>query len=198
MIWFFSGDISYSQENLESNLNSADNLITESFTPLGNRLITLGKENFYLITLDSSRQEEIYLAESIRKNFPEYKFIIGQDFDSADYNIVFKNVLIGTKYKKIFTDNLLGTKKVKREVRVSYDIDLINERDSSLVYNQSFDKKHKDSFDLNKLDLVEDTRYTFSQSILPEESAANQIFYPAVIITASALAIILFFIIRSN
>lgn len=190
--------ISFCQENIINNLNSVDNLIYESFTPLSNKLLILGKSNFYEINFDNTKQDQVYIIESLRKRFPDFNFILGEDSDSIDFKIIFKNSNINTKYKKIFVDNIFGTKKVEREVNVSYELELTNKTDSSLVYSQSFDKKYKDSFDIDKLNLVEDNRYLFTQSILPEENTVNQLLYPAIIIAASAAAIILFFIIRSN
>ncbi len=190
--------ISFCQNYTVNNLTSVDKLINESFTPLSNKLLILGKENFYEVSIGENTPEQVYLVETIMNRFRDFKLIIGEDSDSIDYIIIFKNPVINTKYKKIFVDNILGTKKVEREVKVSYDLDLINKKDSSLVYSQSFDKKIRDNFDLDKFNSVEDNRYPFSQSILPEESTADNFFYPAIIIFTSAAAIILFFVIRSN
>ncbi|MDQ3020210.1 MAG: hypothetical protein M3R36_06540 [Bacteroidota bacterium] len=190
--------ISFCQDYVVNNLSSVDNLINESFIPLSNKLLTLGKENFYGVILTGITQEQEYLVESLRNSFRDFNLIIGEDSDSIDYKIIFKNPVINTKYKKIFADNILGTKKVRREVTVSYGLDIIKKKDSSLVYSQNFDKKIKDNFDLDKINSVEDNRYPFSQSILPEESTADNFFYPAIIIFTSAAAIILFFVIRSN
>ncbi len=197
-VFLLISDISFCQENISANLSLVDRLLDESFTPLGNKLTILGKDNFYEIIFDKNRQDQAYIVESLRRKFSGYKLIIGEDSDSIDYKIIFKNSNIGTDYRKIFSDNILGTKKVEREVRVSYELAIMNKKDSALVYNQSYDKKIKDSFDFDKLNLVEDNRYLFTQSILPEESTVNQFLYPAIIIAASALAIILFFVIRSN
>jgi hypothetical protein len=191
-------EISFCQETIVNNLSLADRLIYDSFNPLGNKLLLLGRDNFYEVILDNNNQEQVYFLESLKNRFPDFKFIIGEDSDSIDFKIIFKNSIINTKYKNIFVDNIFGTKKVKREVTVSYELELLNKKDSSLIYSQNFDKKIKDSFDLDKLNLVEDNRYLFTQSILPEEGTVNQLLFPALIVATSAVAIILFFIIRSN
>ncbi|MCB0727250.1 MAG: hypothetical protein R3A12_15110 [Ignavibacteria bacterium] len=69
---------------------------------------------------------------------------------------------------------------------------------SEIIYSQNFSKKAKDNIDLDKLDYSEDKRFSFSSSELPEENSVNQILFPAIIITVSAAAIILFFTIRSD
>ncbi len=190
--------ISFSQENFISNLSVIDRLIDESYASLSNKLMILGKDNFYRIILESERPENSYFTESLRRKYFDYKLIMNEDSDSIDYNIVFKNPVFNVRYKRIFTDNLLGTKRVEREVTVTYNIELTDKRNSAIVYTQNFNRKFKDSFDLDKLNFVEDKRHPFSRAELPQENSFNQILFPSIIITASAAAIILFFIIRSK
>lgn len=190
--------ISFSQENVVNNLSAIDRLIDESFAPLNNKLLLLGRENFYEVSLEGNKAEHLYLIESIRKKFRDFNIIVNEDSDTIDFKLLLKNPKIKIKYLKIFTDGFFGTKKVEREVLVSYDLELIDKKTSLLVYSQKFNKKYKDNFGLDKLNFVEDNRYLFSQSILPEESPVNQFLYPAIIILSSAAAIILFFTIRSK
>ncbi|MEO8666139.1 MAG: hypothetical protein ABI462_11655 [Ignavibacteria bacterium] len=189
---------SYSQESLSSNINIIDRLIDESLTSLNNKFLILGKDNFYEVILDDGKPESTYLTESLRRKFFDYKLIFNEESDSIDYKLVISAPVFNVRYKRIFTDKILGTKKVEREVTVTYNVELTDKKNSAVVYNQNFDRKFKDSFDLDKLNFVEDRRYTFSHSGLPEENTLNQILFPAIIITASAAAIILFFIIRSK
>lgn len=190
--------VSFSQDSFNTNLDIVQNLIEESLTPLGNKLLILGKDNFYSIKIDNNNQAGSYLLDKIIRRFNDYKLIIGEDSDSTDYITVIKNPYIRTGYKKIFTDRILGTKKVQREVIVSYEIELMNKKTSSIEYSLNFNKSFKDNFDLDKLGLVEDNRYKFSRSTLPAESKLNEILFPSIIIAASAAAIVLFFIIRSK
>lgn len=140
----------------------------------------------------------MYLVESFKRKFSDYKILLNENSDSVDYKIIIKNPVFSTKYKKIFTDKVFGVKKVEREVSVSYELDIMSLKDSSLVYNNISNKKQKDNFDLDKLNFVEDNRYSFSRSTLPEENTLNQLIFPAILITASAIAIVLFFVIRSK
>ena len=190
--------ISFSQENFISNLSVIDRLIDESYVSLSNKLLILGKDNFYRIILEGERPENSYFTESLRRKYSDYKLILNEDSDSIDYNIVFKDPVFNVRYKRIFTDNILGTKRVEREVTVTYNIELTDKRNSAIVHTQNFNRKFKDSFDLDKLNIVEDKRHPFSRAELPQENTFNQILFPSIIITASAAAIILFFIIRSK
>jgi len=195
--------ISFSQDNFDSNISIVNKLADESFLSLGNKMTVLGKDKFYKVVFDPGNQSGTYLFERFRTGFYDYKLIINENSDSIDYVIAFKDPLITTKYKRIFTDNVLGVKKIEREIRVSYDLELKNyvssETDSlHSLLKQNFNKKSKDNIDLDKLGYIEDKRYNFSSSELPEENTLNQILFPAIIITVSAAAIILFFTIRSK
>lgn len=190
-------NISLSQQTT-SNLQNINKLIEESFIPLNNKLLILGSDKLYQVIMDGEQEDDLYLFEKFKQDFRNYKLIIGESTDSADYILRFKSPQIETGYKKIFTDRVLGTKKVKREVTVSYDLDVINKDNSLNIYGNNFNKTIRDNFDLDKLSFVEDANYPFSQSDLPEEDTFSQVLFPAIIIAATSAAIILFFVIRSK
>jgi len=190
--------ISFSQDITVTNLNAVDNLIDESLFPFGNKLMLLGEENFYNLVTDGNTAQHLYLIESIKRKFNNYKILVNEVSDSIDFLVTIKNPKIEIKYNRFFTDKLLGTKKVAREVLVSYDLELIDTKNTSVIYRGNFHKKIKSSFDLDKLNFVEDSRYSFSRTVLPEESTINKFLFPAIIIATSAAAIILFFTIRSK
>jgi len=190
--------ISFSQDITVTNLNAVDNLIDESLFPFGNKLMLLGEENFYNLVTDGNTAQHLYLIESIKRKFNNYKILVNEVSDSIDFLVKIKNPKIEIKYNRFFTDKLLGTKKVAREVLVSYDLELIDTKNTSVIYRGNFHKKIKSSFDLDKLNFVEDSRYSFSRTVLPEESTINKFLFPAIIIATSAAAIILFFTIRSK
>ena len=195
--------ISFSQDNFDSNISIVNELADESFLSLGNKMTILGKDKFYKVVFDPGNQSGAYLFERFRTGFYDYKLIINENSDSIDYVIVFKNPLITTKYKRIFTDKVLGVKKIEREIRVAYDLELSeynNSESDSLhtLLKQNFNKKSKDNIDLDKLGYIKEKRYNFSSSKLQKENTLNQILFPAIIITVSAAAIILFFTIRSK
>jgi hypothetical protein len=150
------------------------------------------------VIYDGNDQLNAYVAGRFRNNFREYKLQFNENSDSADFKIFLSNTEINTNYKKIFTDNVLGTKKLEREIEVKYDIKFTGKDSAEIIFVQNFNKISKDNIDLDKLEFSEDKRYSFSSSELPEENSVNQILFPAIIITVSAAAIILFFTIRSD
>jgi len=150
------------------------------------------------VLYDNNDQLNEYVAGRFRNNFREYKLQFNENSDSADFKIFLSNTEINTNYKKIYTDNVLGTKKLEREIEVKYDIKFTGKDSAKVIFVQNFNKISKDNIDLDKLEFSEDKRYSFSSSELPEENSVNQILFPAIIITVSAAAIILFFTIRSD
>lgn len=197
IILLSAGGILFSQGNVRTNVDAAGSLIEESLIPLNNKLLILGRDNLYGIMIDDNEAGE-YILDNIKRKFADYRIVFGENSDSIKYRIIFKNPKITTRYKKIFTDNILGTKKVEREVAVSYDADVVDNKSSTVIYNLNFDKKFKDDFNLENLTYIENQRYKFSRSSLPDESNADKILFPSLIIGASAAAIILFFVIRSK
>ncbi|MEO6694073.1 MAG: hypothetical protein ABIY50_13890 [Ignavibacteria bacterium] len=190
--------ISFSQDNQVSNINAVDNLLDESLVPFSNKLVLLGEGKFYNIITDGNKEQHLFLIESIKRKFSKYKILVNEDSGNIDYIVSIKNPVIKIKYNNLFSDRLLGTKKVAREVSISYDLELIDQKNSSSLYLNNFNKKVIDSFELDKLNIVEDHRYKFSRSALPEENTLNKLLFPVLIIATSAAAIILFFIIRSK
>lgn len=194
--------ISFSQENSSSNLSEINKLIEESLIPLENKLILLGKEKLYLLSDESKSIQGDYMLKILKRNLSEYKILLkpgNTDFtDSVDYLIKIAQPSIKTLYKKIFDEDIIGTKKVEREITVKYDLTLEDKKNLNEVFRNKFSNKYKDSFNLDEQSLIEDRNFDFSRSAIPEENTVNHLLYPALIIMSTAAAIILFFTIRSN
>ena len=60
--------ISFSQENRSSNLSEINKLIEESLVPLENKLILLGKEKLYLLSVESKSIQGDYILKILKKN----------------------------------------------------------------------------------------------------------------------------------
>lgn len=197
--------ISFSQTNSVTNLVQIDKLINESLVPVENEILILGKDKFYNLSVESkdgNSDQKSYLITLIKNKLSGYKILIDADSaeysDSINYNILIKDILLKTRYVSTYNDNLLGTKKIRREILVSYDVVITDISNSSEIFKKKFNKKTEDSFNADEQNTVEDRRYNFSQSNLPEENSLNKLIYPAIIILASAIAIVLFFTIRSK
>jgi len=198
--------ILFSQENNKTNLFLIDRLVNESLIPLGNELTILGKENLYNLYIEGNDEQRAYLNTAAKLKFADYRIIITSDTlnlsdnitDSADYNIIIKNTGLRTNYSSIFTDKILGMKKLERIITVSYTLSIRKNDAAFLINEMNIKKSFKDSINLGDQNQLEDKRYTFSQDELPLENSVNNLLFPAILILSSAAAIILFFVIRSK
>lgn len=194
--------IVFSQDKDVSNLYLIDKLIDESLVPLENVLEIRGKDVLYNLILNADNIQQTYFSESIKKKFPDFGFLTNLKENAATekkiVNVFIKNPEIKVRYTGTHTDNFLGSKTVERVVSVKYEIKLLNSDDSSVVYSDIFSKKIKSNFNINNIAMVEDERFPFTKSVIPDEDTLNKLILPAVVILASAAAVILFFTIRSK
>lgn len=194
--------IAFSQDKAVSNLYLIDKLIHESLTALENELLLNGKDILYNLITDADDEQQNYISEGIKKRFSGYGFLsnypFGYDSGKKIYNVFIDNPEIKVKYTKTYTDNFLGSKVVERIVTVKYETRIVNSEDSSVVFSNKFSKNSKSSFNIDNIGMVEDERYSFTNSVIPDESTMNKLILPAVVIISSAAAVILFFTIRSK
>ncbi|MBL8006261.1 MAG: hypothetical protein JNJ56_01920 [Ignavibacteria bacterium] len=194
--------ISFSQTEPGTNLSEVAELLSESLVPLENELVILGKDKIYNLKIEGNSEQKSFIVYLIRSSLQDYRILDNDNTpgagDSTDYIINIDNPRLDVKYTSVYTDNVIGTKKVRRVISVSYELTINDSRDSARVYGNKVSKKAEDSFDLDDRNNVEDKRYGFLQSELPEQDTADRFIFPALIILASAAAIILFFSIRSK
>jgi hypothetical protein len=194
--------ISFSQGSYGSNISVISRMLDESVLPVENELILVGKEKLYNLSVRSSNEYRSFFIPYIKGKLGDFRILTEADTtgisDSIDYSIIFSEININTKYREVYTDNVFGTKKIKRSVTVTYRTEIKEFKSSKVVFSKNYSNKTEDSFNLDEKDQVEDIRYSFSAAKLPEESTLNQFLFPAAIIIASAAAIVLFFTIRSK
>jgi len=197
LFFFISGGVCFCQDT-PGNLYLIDKLMDESFQSLENKLVILGNDKFYEIEIDQNKPDEIYFLYKLRDKFRNYKFIINENFDSTNYIIKISNISIKPVYSESQSTDITGNKLTKREIRYSYNYEILDQNSIRVLYNDKIIKKSTGNFDSNNKDQIEDSRYTFTQGDLPAESDVNSYVFPAIIVAVSAAAIILFFTIRSN
>lgn len=202
LIFFILRGIAYSQNNDVSNLYIIDKIIDESLVPLENEFLVNGNDVLYNFITDSDNEKQQYISESIKKKFQGYRFLSdytgGNDSGKEVINVSINNPELSVKYTRTYTDNFLGSIIVERIVTVRYETVFLNSKDSSVIFSNKFSKNSKSSFNIINIGMVEDRRYSFTYSVIPEESTLNKLILPAVVILASAVAVILFFTIRSK
>ena len=193
-----TGGISYSQQNPESNSRIINRLIDDGIIEVKNKLILLGNEKLCTILYDKLNPEAEYIARRMQNELQGFKVLLGTLDDSVEIVVELSDELIKVKYPGTETDNILGTKRVKREVTVRFNTSIKEKRNTVDAYKVSFSKTQKGVFDADKLASVEDNQFYFSRAVVPDESSTSKVLLPAIMISFSAAAIILFFTIRSK
>lgn len=119
---------------------------------------------------------------------------------SADslYNKVSLHVKkIETRYPKFRKNKFLGDKTLVREIKSDLDIE-ISSSDNKFIIKDNISTRYKDEIDYDWWEKYSSDDYLFTQALPPNISLFESVFFPALIITISAVAAILFFTIRSN
>ena len=159
---------------------------------------------FYVTSAGKDKNEKKFIESVIKKTADKDKLKIGFSKDeqmlSADsvYNKVrIEIVKLNTDYTKLVKNQFLGDKSIQRIVTSELSIDITTNRDILVVKDRIL-TTYKDEIPYENYEEFESTEYRFTQSMPPNISWLETIIFPAVIITVSALASILFFIIRSK
>ena len=197
----FTSDI-YSQNNdnsiSERNIDIFSRLLDIAYNDLENQLVIAGNEKLYLLRFSRESEENDFLLLKLKQRFSSYKVLTGNSVDNADYDIVFENTKLKINYKDIFSSSFLGSKKVKRKIEVTYFNKIIDNSTDIGIYSNTINESYEDYFLLENLEQVENSSYEFAKGHLPEESLLEKVLIPALVVGASAVAIVLFFVIRSK
>ncbi len=192
----------YSQNNEytspEINIDIFSRLLDEGLNDLENQLIIAGQDKLYVLKFRDESEEKDFIQLKLKQRFGSYKILTGNSFDEADYGIVFENPKLITKYKEIFTSSFLGNKRVKRKIDILFLYKIIDNNTEEEIYSNTINESFEDDFLLDNLEQIERSNYIFTKGKLPDENLFEKLLVPAVIVAASAVAIILFFVIRSK
>jgi len=182
----------------EINIDIFSRLLDEGLNDLGNQLIIAGQDKLFVLKFPDESEKNDFIQLKVKQKFSSYKLLTGNSFDEVDYGIVFENPKLRTNYKEIITSSFLGNKRVKRKIEVVYLYKIIDNNTKEEIYSNTINESFEDDFLLDNLEQIERSNYTFTKGKLPEENLFEKFLVPAVIIAASAVAIILFFVIRSK
>lgn len=170
-------------------------LLREGLSKLTDILTISGKDKIYLVKSPDKDKKFEYLVMNIRRIFPEYKFITGEINVKPDYKLLFNNLSLKTNYKNT-GNNPVKEKEVIREMTVNYIVNL-TQNDSS-VYSDVFMKKYEDKIPFDNIPEVEYGAEDFAKGEIPESSFGEKLFIPIIVTAVSAIAVILFYSIRSK
>jgi len=170
-------------------------LLSEGLSRLTDALTISGKDKIYLVSNVEKDKKFDFLLMNIRRMFPDYKFITGEINIKPDFRLVFNNLNLKTVYKNE-GNNPVKEKKVIRELTVNYDVNMA--ANDSSVYSDVFMKKYEDKIPYDKIPDVEYGAEDFAKGKIPEGSFGDRLLIPLIVTVVSAIAVILFYSVRSK
>jgi hypothetical protein len=199
IVFFTAGNIYAQRDGYPvpiTNIEIINSLLDSSLYKFDDCFTMLNKENFYSISAGRSNDAADYLIRYLKQKYPLIKFI-SSDSSVKENVIKFKlnNINISTEYVPGGDFQVLK-KNMTRNIKTGFKSDF--ERNDSLIYSWSFLKSYSDEFDFSYKNYVESGNYSFVKGNLPDESFWDKFLVPVAAIAVSAVAIILFFVIRSK
>lgn len=159
---------------------------------------------FLVSTVKNSAEDKKFITQVIRKtadkNKLNYSIAKDENFTSPDTAYYKFSISIGklrTEYTKFIKNGFLGEKTMRREISSLLNIKIRN-KDDEEIFTEEIKTGFADEILYDGYSRYESKEYKFTQSIPPDISFLESIIFPAAVITASAVAAILFFTIRSK
>lgn len=198
IILLFSGSILYPQEyddRTKANLEIINTVLYNDFEKCIEYINLLGSDKIYLIHNDKKNETSEYIIKHFKNTFISYKLITDESIKNPDYILQFENANITTNYK-LEEKNLIFKKYIQREIYCGFDF-IIKDKDS-ILYKHKFSDLIRDTIDYKHIAYIETDNYKFTKGKIPEEGFWDKYLIPGSAILISAIAIILFFTIRSK
>jgi len=152
-----------------------------------------------MIESESSSEMNNWLVQLIRKELltKNFSLLDKSDTSNVDLTIVIEDLKSVIIYRGIDRDLLLRVSKYERSMETFLTFYIKNNRES-ILYTYSKRNEQKDVLSGSQLKEVESTFFPFSQGQKIESGIMNKLIEPAIITVATAVAIYLFFSLRSG
>jgi hypothetical protein len=121
----------------------------------------------------------------------------GVKADSGYYLFRLKPIKLETAYPGFRKNNFLGEKTLNRSITARIDV-TVKDPDNNLILKGTINVDHNDEINYDNYESLESPTYDFTHGRAPHVSSIESIFFPLLLITASAFATILFFTIRTR
>ena len=185
------------QYEKKTNQEIYSKLIDKNLEKLENQLVILGKDKIFSLKITGSEEIRDYIYTKTRQRLYDYKIISEKDSISADYVVSIEDIELKTKYVRVF-GSVFKNRKVEREIRISFVNKIKQKNAENVLFSEKVSDVDTDDFHLDNLESVERGDYSFLKGTLPESSFLDKAVIPGIVILASAVTIVLFFIIRSK
>lgn len=190
---FSSTSVSQTQNNLDIYYLLVDSAATEAaddiITITKDISITVELGTYYtifenpIISKFSSKGIRVVRSSGSSQQTPHLNFVL----DNAEVN-----------YKDLERDGFLGDFLVTREVRISGNYLLTSADELTSQQMKQFSYKFNDKVKADSLDRIENRSFPFTQGQLPPEPFFSSLLEPVLAVSAAAVAVILFFSVRSK
>ncbi|MBL8017866.1 MAG: hypothetical protein JNK43_11385 [Ignavibacteria bacterium] len=154
--------------------------------------------------MKNNKDEKKFIQNLVKKTASSEKlkisFITGDETATGDsaYNFCKIEVKkLGTVYTKLLKNKFLGEKTMERRITSELGIE-ISSGAGTMIVNDNIKTSYTDEIPYDGYEKYESSEYSFTKSFPPDISFIESIIFPAAVITASAVAAILFFTIRSK
>ena len=117
---------------------------------------------------------------------------LANEGNSPEIQILFSNAV--TSYGEMFRDGFLGDYYLPRKITLSGSYNFSGKK----IFTRSFSYSLRDTVNADSISMIENSAYPFTQGELPPEPFFSGILEPLVAVGTAALAVILFFTIRSK
>lgn len=188
VLFIVCGKINFAQE---SNLQIFYSLIDSSVLQISGHI----KSKDIPVKLNFEMGESYSIFENhIIKTFRDLNYNIGTNSDS---NFILINYVLDNakvSYGDIYRDGLLGDYFLPRKALISGNY-LIN---SDPVFVNNFQFFYDDTVSVDNIKNIESYSFPFTRGAVPSEPFFSSLFEPLIAIGAAAIAVFLFFTIRSK
>jgi hypothetical protein len=206
LVLFFGLGICFAQNTARSNLEIFEQNISAElekfyFYPDVNRNIQFV---FYVGSVNKNKEEKKFIESIVKKTAAanNLNFSITGDakMESGDsiYNKVRIDIIkLKTEYPSFGKNTFLGDKTIRRKVISELNIMISSGNNPELVSDKII-TAYEGTIPYDNYESFQTGEYKFTQSVPPNISFLETIIFPVLIVTASAIATILFFTIRSK
>jgi uncharacterized ubiquitin-like protein YukD len=179
-----------------SNISIFDNELKKIFLKIENKLIITGKDKVYDFNINGTEEQKDFFINGVRKFLSDYKIIFG-DSSAADFFVNIENLSTAINYKDANFTVVLD-KKLNRNLVLSFNFKVKDRARNEIIDSGFLTESYDDVISYDDVPNAESSNYSFTKGKLPKQPASEKFLIPGIVILVSAVAIILFFTIRSK
>lgn len=135
--------------------------------------------------------DKLKLNYSIAKGLSQFE----SDTSFNKFRVTIDTII--TTYPKFIKNKFLGEKTLQRKLKAVLNVTIITGADR-VKHDEKINIDYTDEIELDNYETYETDEYSFTKAVPPEVNVFESIFFPAILVTVSAAATILFFTIRTK